>query len=112
VSIPSCRTALLAALAVGVVGCGGASNASSTQPQRQGRGFFSNDPKVVACLKKQGVQPPARPPAGQGQGQARQGRPQGDPARFQRMRAALQKCGVTPPQGGPRPYQQQPPAGN
>jgi hypothetical protein len=104
--------------------CGSDSNSSSTasaaganQPGNARRGFLQ-DPKVVACLKKQGVtipsgrrgnggppngQPPAgtnrRPPSGQGA-------PNGPgSAQFQKLRAALQKCGVDfrggPPSGQP-----------
>ena len=81
----------------------------------------------MACLKKEGVTVPSRPrggnggppggqngqpPSGQdGQPPAGQGRPKRRPdsAQFQKLRAALQKCGVTfqgrppngqPPQGG------------
>ena len=105
--------------------CGSDSNSSSTastgagagQPGNARRGFLQ-DPKVVACLKKQGVtvpsarrgnggttdgQPPTgtnrRPPSGQGS-------PNGPgSAQFQKLRAALQKCGVdfrgAPPNGQP-----------
>jgi hypothetical protein len=103
--------------------CGSDSNSSSTasaaganQPGNARRGFLQ-DPKVVACLKKQGVtipsgrrgtgppngQPPTgtnrRPPSGQGA-------PNGPgSAQFQKLRAALQKCGVDfrggPPNGQP-----------
>jgi hypothetical protein len=82
---------------------------------------------VVACLKKEGVTIPSRPrgadggppggqdgqpPSGQdGQPPSGQGAPNGQPgsAPFQKLRAALQKCGVNfqgrppngqPPQGG------------
>ena len=118
--------ALVAALCVGA--CGSDSNSTSTAsagaganaPGNARRGFLQ-DPKVVACLKKQGVtipsgrrgnggppnsqngQPPTgtnrRPPSGQGG-------PNGPgSAQFQKLRAALQKCGVTfrgrPPNGQP-----------
>jgi hypothetical protein len=82
---------------------------------------------VLACLKKEGVTIPSRPrgadggpPGGQdgqppseqdGQPPSGQSAPNGQPgsARFQKLRAALQKCGVNfqgrppngqPPQGG------------
>ena len=87
--------------------------------QRERRRGFLQDPKVVACLKKQGVTIPTRrrgdggPPNGQN-GQPPTGtnrRPpsgQGGPngpgsAQFQKLREALQKCGVDfrgrPPNG-------------
>src|SRR5438093_755158 len=92
------RLSILLALAGLVAGCGSSSNGSSTSStQQRGRGFAS-DPKVVACLKKQGVTLPTRrgrPPGANGQ------RPGGaGSAQFQKLRAALQKCGVTPPQPG------------
>lgn len=95
--------------------------AGASQPGGARRGFLQ-DPKVVACLKKQGVTIPNRPqggnggpPGGQngqnGQPPSGQGRPNGGQgsAQFQKLRAALQKCGVNfpgrppngqPPQGG------------
>jgi hypothetical protein len=100
----SCRCLLPALLVVGLAGCGGgASPAATTQPQR--RGFVFNDPKVAACLKEHGVQAPRRP---RGQfrrppaGQAPRQRPPGGSARFQKLREALQKCGVNPPQSRQR----------
>jgi hypothetical protein len=121
-------------IALGVSACGSDSNSSSTASAGaganrpgNGRGGFLQDPKVVACLKKQGVtlpsgrrrgngglpnggpptgtdgQPPTgtnrRPPSGQGT-------PNGPgSAQFQKLRAALQKCGVDirgrPPTGQP-----------
>ena len=118
-------------IAVGVAACGSASDSSSTanagagasQPGAGRRGFLQ-DPKVVACLKKQGVtipsgrrgnggppssqngQPPTgtnrRPPSGQGA-------PNGPgSAQFQKLRAALQKCGVDFRGGAPNG---QPPQG-
>ena len=120
---PACAAvgALVVALCVGA--CGSDSNSTSTAGAGAGgtarRGFFQ-DPKVVACLKKEGVtvpsgrrrgnggppngqngQPPTgtnrRPPSGQGA-------PNGaGSAQFQKLRAALQKCGVDfrgrPPSG-------------
>jgi hypothetical protein len=91
-----------------------------------------SDPKVQACLKKQGVtvpdfrrgsgpppsggngQPPSGQPPSGGNGQPPSGqRPRnggfGNSAQAQKLRAALQKCGVTLPnrgQNGP-PQQQQ-----
>jgi hypothetical protein len=64
---------------------------------------------VRACLQKQGVTLPNRqpgqaggpgggqPPAGATGGQGQGGQ---QSARFQKLRAALQKCGVKMPQGG------------
>jgi hypothetical protein len=104
-------TIVLLALATVAAGCGSSSKGSSTQSaqsaQRRGGLRFARDPKVVACLKKQGVTLPAR----------QQGRPRPNgsgagagAARFQKLRAALTKCGVTlpqpgqvPPGGGPPP---------
>ena len=122
-------------LALCLAACGGSSpstnsnagaSAGAGQPGGGRRGFLQ-DPKVVACLKKEGVTVPSRPrggnggppggqngqpPSGQdGQPPAGQGRPnrRPDSAQFQKLRAALQKCGVTfqgrppngqPPQGG------------
>ena len=127
-SRPACAAvgALLVTLAL--AGCGGSSSSTDTNAGASGgagtaqtggarRGFLQ-DPKVVACLKKQGVtvpsarrgnggttdgQPPTgtnrRPPSGQGS-------PNGPgSAQFQKLRAALQKCGVdfrgAPPNGQP-----------
>jgi hypothetical protein len=121
-------------IALGVTACGSDSNSTSTAnagagangPGNARRGFLQ-DPKVVACLKKQGVSIPSgrqrgnggppngRPPTGtDGQpptGTNRrppsgQGAPNGPgAARFQKLRAALQKCGVDfrggPPSGQP-----------
>ena len=120
-SRPACAAvgALLIALCVtacGSSGTGTTSNASAgaSRPGNGRRGFLQ-DPKVVACLKKEGVTVPGRPPgangappggqngrppSGQGQPNRRPGSPQ-----FQKLRAALQKCGVTyqgrPPNGQP-----------
>jgi hypothetical protein len=107
--------------------CGGSNpstdaGAGAAQPGGARRGFLQ-DPKVVACLKREGVTVPSRPrganggppggrnaqpPSGQdGQPPSGQGAPnrRGDSARFQKLRAALQKCGVTfqgrPPNGQP-----------
>jgi hypothetical protein len=120
----------LAACGSSSSGSGTTSNASAgasaTRPGGGRRGFLQ-DPKVVACLKKAGVTVPTRPrganggpPGGQngqrpngqnGQPPSGQGRPNrgAGSAQFQKLRAALQKCGVTfqgrppngqPPQGG------------
>ncbi len=127
---------LLAACALGVGACGSSDSTSTTNAsasqgaggQRNGPGAVLRDPKVQACLKKQGVtipsfrRPPGsgqRPPGGSGQGGGQSGgsggqRPPGGGAnggrfaqRFQQLRAALQKCGVQLPQGGGRPPQPQ-----
>jgi hypothetical protein len=102
-----------------VAACGSDSNSSSTAANAgtaasrpgSGRRGFLEDPKVVACLKKQGVTIPSGRPRGKGgppngqppAGQPRPNRP--DSAQFQKLRAALQKCGVTfrgrPPNGQP-----------
>ena len=102
-----------------VAACGSGSNSSSTAANAgaaagrpgSGRRGFLQDPKVVACLTKQGVTIPSGRPRGNGgptngqppAGQPRPNRP--DSAQFQKLRAALQKCGVTfrgrPPNGQP-----------
>jgi ABC-type glycerol-3-phosphate transport system substrate-binding protein len=92
----SSAAVLLAAVAVAGCGSSAASSGqsgaqSSTQPAARG---FARDPKVAACLKKQGITLPARPGGGGA-------RPQRDPQQFQKLRTALAKCGVTPPQGRP-----------
>jgi hypothetical protein len=117
-------------IALSLAACGSSNSGTGTnanagtgasQPGGARRGFLQ-DPKVVACLKKQGVTLPNRPqrgnggaPGGQngqnGQPPSGQGRPNGGQgsAQFQKLRAALQKCGVNfqgrppngqPPQGG------------
>ena len=138
-SRPACAAVGALLIALCLAACGSSSsgttsnaNAGSTQPGGGRRGFLQ-DPKVVACLKKEGVTVPSRPrganggpPGGQsgqsgqsgqppssqnGQPPSGQGRrnPRPDSAQFQKLRAALQKCGVTfrgrppngqPPQGG------------
>jgi hypothetical protein len=142
-SRPACAAvgALLIALCLAACGSSTPSTSSNAnagagaaQPGGGGSGFL-RDPKVVACLKKEGVTVPSRPrggnagppggqngqppsgqngqpPSGQnGQPPSGQGRPnrRPDTAQFQKLRAALQKCGVTfqgrppngqPPQGG------------
>jgi hypothetical protein len=131
-SRPACAVvgALLVALSLAACGSSNSSTSSSasagagaTQPGGGRRGFLQ-DPKVVACLKKEGVTVPSRPrganggspgqngqpPSGQnGQPPSGQGAPnrRPDSAQFQKLRAALQKCGVTfqgrPPNGQPPP---------
>jgi hypothetical protein len=103
--------------AIGVAACGSDSpspssaNAGRQQRPDGARGAFLQDPKVQACLKKQGItiptfrrpqngqSPNGQPPNGQGQRPNGQ-RPNGNSAQFQKLRAALQKCGVTFPNGG------------
>ena len=134
-SLPVCAAVLV--IAVGVGACGSDSNttstaspgAAATAPGNGRRGSLQ-DPKVVACLKQQGVTIPSGrgggnggPPSGQN-GQPQNGQPptgtnrrppsgQGAPngpgsAQFQKLRAALQKCGVD---FGGRPPNGQPPQG-
>ena len=125
-SRPVCAAVSALVIALGVSACGSDSNSSSTTNAAagangpgNGRRGFLQDPKVVACLKKQGVTLPSgrrrgnggppngppptgtnrRPPSGQGA-------PNGaGSAQFQKLRAALQKCGVDfrgrPPNGQP-----------
>jgi hypothetical protein len=116
-----------ALLAVVLASCGGSGSGSSSTgsanaqgtnaqgaQQRRGFGGFANDPKVKACLQKQGVTLPARrnpppagggtPPAGGGTPPAGGRRPGQNGAQFQKLRNALKACGVTlpaPGQGGP-----------
>jgi hypothetical protein len=111
--------------------CGGSSSGSgstsTTGQQANARQGLFSDPKVQACLKKQGVevpnfgrgngQPPSggngQPPTGtDGQPPSGQRPPNGgsrNSAQGEKLRKALQKCGVTLPdrgQNGP-PQQQQ-----
>jgi hypothetical protein len=129
----ACTCALLATL--GLAACGGDSSSGSSSTanasqQQQGaggrRGFFQLDAKTRACLQKQGVTLPTgrRPPNGQppqnGQQPQNGQTPNGQPpngqrrnrnsAQFQKLRAAMAKCGVTFPSpgggnGGPAPNQ-------
>jgi hypothetical protein len=86
--------------------------AAGAQARPGGFGGLASDPKVVACLKKEGVALPSRgarpggqgggvPPAG-GTGTAPNGgspggaRPGGG-GQFQKVRDALKKCGITLP---------------
>jgi hypothetical protein len=117
---PACAVvgALLIALLLAACGSGSTTttNASAgdgaSRPDGARRGFLQ-DPTVVACLKKQGVTLPSRPRRGQGDappsGQSRPNR-RPDSAQFQKLRAALQKCGVDfrggPPNGQPPPQDQ------
>ena len=110
-------------LALCVAACGSdptpssSANAGAGQAGNPWRGVFQ-DPKVVACLEKQGVTIPSgrrrnggppngRPPTGTNRRPpSGQGGPNGPgSARFQKLRAALQKCGVdfrgAPPNGQP-----------
>jgi hypothetical protein len=121
-------------LVVGLAACGSSSSGSTstatTGQQANARQGALQDPKVQACLKKQGVdlsglrrpngqgsngQPPG---GGSGNGGNDQTPPNGqappnggfrNSAQGKKLRAALQKCGVTLPnrgQNGP-PQQQQ-----
>ena len=124
---PACAAlgALLVALCLAA--CGSSAQSSTTtnagagasRPGAARRGFL-RDPKVVACLKKAGVTIPSRPrggsggpPGGQnGQPPSGQNRPnrRRDPAQLEKLRAALQKCGVNfpgPAPNGPPPSQGQ-----
>ena len=126
-SRPACAAVGALLIALCLAACGSSSSsttanagaaAGATQPGGGRRGFLQ-DPKVVACLKKAGVTVPSRPrggnggpPGGQnGQPPSGQGTPnrRPDSPQFQKLRAALQKCGVSfrgrppngqPPQGG------------
>jgi hypothetical protein len=107
-------------LVLALAACGSSSSGSTSTTQQAGarRGLFS-DPKVQACLKKEGVQVPdfrrgnGQPPSGSG-GQPPNGGGFGSSAQAQKLRKALQKCGVTLPnrgQNGP-PQQQTTPDDN
>ena len=133
-SRPACAAVGALLIALCLAACGSSSSsttgnagagASAAQPGGGRRGFLQ-DPKVVACLKKAGVTVPSRPrggnggppggqnqqpPSGQnGQPPSGQRAPNGGPgsAQFQKLRAALQKCGVD---FGGRPPNGQPPQG-
>jgi hypothetical protein len=110
-----------ALLAIVLASCGSGSSASGSgstgstnaqAAQGRGAGGFAGDPKVRACLEKQGVTLPARrnrppgsggtPPSGSPPAGAR--RPRQSPAQAQKFQKALKACGVTlpgPGQGGP-----------
>jgi hypothetical protein len=94
-------------LALAIAACGSSSSGSgstSTGQQASARGGAFADPKVQACLKKQGVQVPQFR-RGNGQQPNGQGPPGGgsrDPAQFEKLRKALQKCGVTFPNRAPQ----------
>jgi hypothetical protein len=93
-------------LALGLAACGSSSSGSTSTTQQAGgrRGRFS-DPKVQACLKKEGVQVPdfrggnGEPQSGSS-GQRPNGGGFGNSAEAQKLRKALQKCGVTLPKRG------------
>jgi len=123
--------AAVSAVAVGLAACGdsssGSGSTSTTGQQANARQGLFSDPKVQACLKKEGVevpsfrrgngQPPGggggQPPSGgNGQPQSGQRPPNGgfrNSAQGEKIRKALQKCGVTLPNRGPNgpPQQQQ-----
>jgi hypothetical protein len=102
------------ALAVGLAACGdsgsGSGSTSTTGQQANARQGLFSDPKVQACLKKEGVEVPnfrrgsGQPPSGQRP-------PNGgfrNSAQGEKIRKALQKCGVTLPNRGQNgPPQQQ-----
>jgi hypothetical protein len=101
--------ALVVTLALVLAACGSGSSSSSAAQAGQGgpggRGGFMQDPKVAACLKKQGIQGRGRPGGGS------QRPPGGGPgapggqnsAQFKKFQDALKKCGVTPPNGNRAP---------
>jgi hypothetical protein len=123
-----------ATIALGLAACGSssgsgsASTTSTTGQQANGQRNIFSDPKVQSCLKKQGVDvsqfrrgngqggpppdgqggpPPTdtngQPPSG-GNGQPPNGGGLGNSAQAQKLRKAMQKCGVKLPSG---PRQQQ-----
>jgi hypothetical protein len=114
-------SAVVIAFAVAACGSDQSSGSASTGAQQQAsgrRGFFQ-DPKVQACLKKQGVTLPSGrrrngPPPNGSNGQpptGTNGQPptasNGQPrarrnfAQAGKLRKALEKCGVQLPNGGP-----------
>jgi hypothetical protein len=113
---PACAAvaALVIALCVGACGSDAGpspspsatagAGAGANRPGNARRGFLQ-DPKVVACLKQQGVTVPTRPRGNGGPPNGQDGRRPNGPgsAQFQKLRAALQKCGVDfrgrPPNG-------------
>jgi hypothetical protein len=111
-SLPSNRTtlvrflisaALVVALALVLASCGSGSSSSSSAAQAGpgGRGGFMQDPKVAACLKKQGIQGRGRPGGGSQRPRGGPGVPGGqNSAQFKKFQDALKKCGVTRPNGG------------
>jgi hypothetical protein len=106
-------------LVLGLAACGSSSAGSastSTTGQQAGarRGLFS-DPKVQACLKKEGVEVPdfrrgnGQPPNGQPpSGEAPPNGGFRDSSQGEKIRKALQKCGVTLPNRGQNSPPQQP----
>jgi hypothetical protein len=105
--ISSAAVVLVLALALAACGSGSSSTSAAQSPQGgpAGRGGFMQDPKVAACLKKQGIQGRGRPGGGS------QRPPGGGPgapggqssAQFKKFQDALKKCGVTPPNGNRAP---------
>jgi hypothetical protein len=94
--------AMLAVAALALGACGSSSNSPAQQsPQQQGQGqrqggpFASLSASARACLEKQGVTPPAGRRSGNGQ--PPNGQRPANGARFEKMRAALKKCGVNLP---------------
>ena len=117
ISRPACAVAGALLIAVGLTACGGSSNtttnadaaAGATQPGSRPRGANGGAPGGQSGQppSSQSGQPPSsqngQPPTGQGRRNPRPDSPQ-----FQKLRAALQKCGVTFPG---RPPSGQPPQG-
>jgi hypothetical protein len=97
------------ALSLGLAACGGDSGtgtSSNASQQAKGPRGFLQDPKVQACLKKQGVTlgSGGRRPGGQGPSGQPPARPNGgqrNSPQAQKLRKALQKCGVQGPNGPP-----------
>ena len=112
-------------LALGLAACGdsGSGSTSTTGQQANARRGAFSDPKVQACLKKEGVEVPdvrrgngnRQPPSdGNAQPPSGQAPPNGglrNSAQGEKIRKALQKCGVTlPNRGQGSPPEQQPDA--
>lgn len=117
--------ALASLVAVTASACGGddAETGGGAESSGQSRQGFAQDPEVAECLEKQGVELAGRPEGAPPQGEPPQGTPPadgeppsggppggggfgGDSEQAQKLRDALEKCGVDMPQrpqGGESP---------
>jgi hypothetical protein len=108
-----------ATVSVALAACGSSSSSTSSQSSGAANGANgSQRAAITACLKKQGITPPARtggngpggPPGGPGGAPGGAGGPagggglfgggNGGPGGNSKFRAALQKCGLRRPGGG------------
>ena len=99
-----------ATIALGLAACGSSSDSGSASTtstngqQANGQRNIFSDPKVQSCLKKQGVDV-SQFRRGNGQGDPRpNGGGFGNSAQAQKLRKAMEKCGVKLP-SGPRQRQ-------